>query len=46
MFAIFTVGLALWLAYGLRIGSWPIVAANSVTLVLAGTILYFKIRYR
>ena len=41
----FSLGLALWLAYGLLIGSWPLVAANAVSLVLVGTILVLKLRY-
>ena len=43
MYSAFTLGIALWLIYGLRIGAWPIVVANVVTLVLAGTILTMKI---
>ena len=46
MFAIFSIGVLLWLLYGIQIGSMPIVVANSVTLVLAMTILVFKIRYQ
>jgi MtN3 and saliva related transmembrane protein len=46
MFSLFNVGLLLWLVYGVRIGSWPIMVANTVTLALALTILYFKIRYK
>lgn len=46
MFLIFSTGVACWLAYGVSIGSWPIIVANVVTLVLALTILYLKIRYR
>jgi MtN3 and saliva related transmembrane protein len=46
MFTLFNVGLLLWLVYGVRIGSWPIVVANTVTLGLALTILYFKIRFK
>jgi MtN3 and saliva related transmembrane protein len=46
MFSLFNAGLALWLVYGIRIGSTPIIVANSVTLVLALTILYFKLRYK
>jgi len=45
MYAVFTVGIALWLVYGLLLQAWPIVAANAVTLALAGTILAMKIRY-
>lgn len=46
MFALFSTGLVLWLIYGISIGSTPIVIANTVTLVLALTILYFKLRYK
>lgn len=43
-FAIFTTGVLTWLLYGIVIGDLPVILANSVTSVLAGTILYFKIR--
>ncbi len=43
MYGTFTVGVALWLVYGLALGEWPIVAANLVTLALAATILVTKI---
>lgn len=46
MFLLFSTGLVLWLIYGALIGSWPIITANTVTLVLALTILYFKLRYK
>lgn len=45
MFSTFTIGVVLWLIYGLLIGSWPIIIANTVTVGLAGTILYFKLRF-
>lgn len=45
MFAILVVGIILWLAYGLLKEDLPLVAANGVTLVLAGSILFFKLRY-
>ena len=45
MYSVFTVGVALWLVYGLTLGAWPIVVANAVTLALAGTILSMKLRY-
>jgi MtN3 and saliva related transmembrane protein len=35
--------VALWLAYGVALGDWPIVVANGVTLALASTILTTKI---
>lgn len=46
MYAIFASGVALWLAYGLLLGAWPLVVANSATLALALSILVMKIRYR
>jgi len=46
MYGAFTVGVGLWLAYGLLLGAWPIVAANAVTLALALAILLMKLRYR
>lgn len=44
MYATFTTGIALWLAYGIRLGAWPLIVANAVTLVLAGAVLVMKIR--
>ena len=46
MFLVLVAGLGLWLTYGITKGEPPIVIANSVTLTLAGTILFFKLRYR
>jgi MtN3 and saliva related transmembrane protein len=45
MYAIFTTGVALWLAYGLMLGEWPIILANSITFPLALSILLMKMRY-
>jgi len=45
MYSVFTVGIALWLVYGLALGAWPIVVANAITLVLAGAILAMKLRF-
>lgn len=45
MYAVFTTGTALWLAYGIGIGSMPVIAANGITLVLAFCILAMKIRF-
>jgi MtN3 and saliva related transmembrane protein len=40
----FCLGIAAWLVYGLALNSLPIVVANAITLVLAGTVLAYKIR--
>lgn len=45
MYSVFTVGIAMWLLYGVLMGAWPIIAANAVTLALASVILGMKIRY-
>lgn len=45
MYLLFTAGVALWLTYGLMLGDLPLIVANLVTLVLALTVLAFKIRY-
>jgi MtN3 and saliva related transmembrane protein len=46
MYVMFSVGVFLWLAYGLAIGNYPIIIANMVTFVLAATILWFKLKYK
>jgi MtN3 and saliva related transmembrane protein len=43
MYGAMTAGVVLWLVYGLLIRSWPLVAANIVTLSLAGSILAMKL---
>jgi MtN3 and saliva related transmembrane protein len=45
MFLIFSAGVALWLAYGILIGSLPVILANAVTLVLSLLIMALKVRY-
>ena len=44
-FLLFSVGVFLWLLYGLYIGSKPVIASNSVTLILSVSILILKLRY-
>jgi len=46
MFSMFCTGVVCWLAYGLLIGDLPIIVANGITLLLAGTILILAFRYR
>lgn len=45
MMAVFSTGVALWLAYGIVLESWPVILANAVTLVLSLAILALKIRF-
>jgi MtN3 and saliva related transmembrane protein len=44
-FLLFSVGVFLWLLYGLDTGSKPVIASNCVTLVLSVSILVLKLRY-
>lgn len=43
MYALFTTGVALWMVYGVVIGSLPVIVANAITLVLAAVILLLKV---
>lgn len=43
MYSTFTIGVAIWLVYGVALGEWPIIVANAVTLALAMSILAMKI---
>ena len=45
MYSVFTLGVALWLVYGVLLRAWPIVIANVVTLALALAILGMKLVY-
>jgi MtN3 and saliva related transmembrane protein len=45
MYALFTAGIALWLTYGILLSAWPIIIANSITLLLAGTVLVMKLKF-
>lgn len=44
MYSIFTVGVALWLAYGIYKRDAAMIVANSITICLALCILFTKIR--
>lgn len=46
MYSAFTLGVALWLVYGVLVAAWPVVVANAITLVLALAILVMTLRYR
>lgn len=42
MYLIFIAGVALWLSYGVQIGSLPVIIANALTLGLASSVLLMK----
>jgi MtN3 and saliva related transmembrane protein len=41
----FSVGVVLWLVYGLAIGDWPLIGSNAATLALMAPILAMKLHY-
>ncbi|TSE25844.1 Sugar transporter SemiSWEET [Tepidimonas sediminis] len=45
MYALFALGVALWLVYGILLRAWPIIVANAITLTLALLILTMRLRY-
>lgn len=45
MFTVFTCGVSLWLLYGVLLEDTPIIISNTVTLILAASILFLKFRY-
>ncbi len=44
MFLVFTIGVLLWLVYGVLEQKWPVIVANAVTALLSGYILVQKVR--
>lgn len=45
MYIIFITGIGLWLLYGLLIHDLPLIAANTVTFLLAAIILFLKSKH-
>ncbi len=46
MFVLLSVGISFWIAYGVKIGSVPVVAANSISLVMTLAMLGMKVIYK
>jgi MtN3 and saliva related transmembrane protein len=46
MYALFTLGTAFWLTYGLMIHQLPVIVANAVTFAFACVILGYKLKYK
>jgi MtN3 and saliva related transmembrane protein len=46
MYIVVCSGVLLWLIYGLLVHDTPLIVANAVTFVLAGSILALKIRFK
>ncbi|MGF1546669.1 MAG: SemiSWEET transporter [Thiotrichales bacterium] len=45
MYLLFTLGVFLWLLYGVVLALWPVIIANGITVVLAGMVLLLKLRH-
>jgi MtN3 and saliva related transmembrane protein len=45
MYTLFTLGVAVWLAYGIVLGEVPMMIANATTLLLAIPVLVMRIKY-
>jgi MtN3 and saliva related transmembrane protein len=45
MYAVFTLGVGFWFAYGVVLHSWPMIVSNAITFVLAAVILVLKLRF-
>ena len=45
-FAVFSVGVVLWLIYGVMVHSWPVILSNAVTIVLTIAIVVLTMRFR
>jgi len=45
MYAMFTLGVACWLVYGIVLDSVPIMLGNGITLALASVVLALKLKH-
>lgn len=41
----FTLGVVMWLIYGIAINDWPLIASSAVTAALTGMITALKLRH-
>ena len=46
MYSVFTLGIGLWLVYGILIKDLPLILANGITLLFTSIILMVKIKYK
>ena len=46
MFLLLCTGILLWLTYGFLINDTPLIVANGFSLLLAGSILIMKFRFK
>ncbi len=46
MYLVLTLGLTLWLIYGIKIYSIPVILANGITLLLVLFMVYLKLKHK
>jgi MtN3 and saliva related transmembrane protein len=46
MYIVYVFGIIMWLTYGIGIQDYPIISANSITLILTVVILTYKLKYK
>lgn len=46
MYSMYTLGIALWLIYGLLLKSLPLIVSNLSGLILALSVTYLKIKHK
>lgn len=46
MFLLLSTGICVWIIYGVKIGSLPVIIANSISLVFSLIILALKLIYK
>ena len=46
MYIMFTFWVWMWLIYWILLNAYPIIIANTITLLLAWIILWYKIKYK
>ena len=45
MYVVTVTGFGLWTAYGVLLGSWPLIGSNLISLGLSAAILVLKLRF-
>jgi MtN3 and saliva related transmembrane protein len=45
MYIVLVTGMLLWTIYGILIKDFPVILANSISLLLATTVLILKVKY-
>ena len=43
MYSVTVTGFALWLAYGIMLGEWPLILSNALCFLMSGFILVMKL---